>query len=418
MTPYQNDKILGDDLEHTVIRTEPDESTAAKILSQDEIAYFLSEITHSELSRFPDLLTNKSLTPAPIPPQSPRKLNPLQLDNLSYSPSLASASSKKTSYSSFAPTPNASYAYNSISPVPMVPAESLMTNSSQYLDDPKELDIESLLQMIEQDEPVVSTSTVKSTIPEIEEETLEDFPQVNLDDDSILTRTVSIGSANLDFGNYSDLDQLLQIKSDPTSALMSRVTSYDYTGTSYGSFSTSPMPKVARRVSCPTALRPSIITHEYSSPTPPVYMSNDRILSMTLPKKTTPRITKRHSEVFICPVCGNTLSRAANLKQHCLSVHGEERPYPCRYPDCDWRFSRPNDRTRHENQHSGVKKFICHGVLPNGKIFGCGKGFKRSDGLGRHFRTETGKKCIQPLVEFQESNRRNRFDRPDDSDIF
>lgn len=101
-------------------------------------------------------------------------------------------------------------------------------------------------------------------------------------------------------------------------------------------------------------------------------------------------------ETFECPHCSKIFSRLYNLKSH-LKTHSDEKPFNCSF--CERKFARNHDRKRHELLHQGEKKFQCGGVL-NDKVtkWGCGKKFARADGLGRHFRTETGWLCIRPLM--------------------
>ncbi|XP_059145434.1 early growth response protein 2b-like [Physella acuta] len=60
-----------------------------------------------------------------------------------------------------------------------------------------------------------------------------------------------------------------------------------------------------------------------------------------------------------------------------------ERPYPCPVENCDRRFSRSDELTRHIRIHTGQKPFPC-------PI--CGRSFSRSDHLTTHKRTHTGEK--------------------------
>ncbi|CAL1534621.1 unnamed protein product [Lymnaea stagnalis] len=60
-----------------------------------------------------------------------------------------------------------------------------------------------------------------------------------------------------------------------------------------------------------------------------------------------------------------------------------ERPYPCPVDNCDRRFSRSDELTRHIRIHTGQKPFPC-------PI--CGRSFSRSDHLTTHKRTHTGEK--------------------------
>jgi len=60
-----------------------------------------------------------------------------------------------------------------------------------------------------------------------------------------------------------------------------------------------------------------------------------------------------------------------------------ERPYACPVSDCDRRFSRSDELTRHIRLHTGQKPFQC-------RI--CSRTFSRSDHLTTHIRTHTGEK--------------------------
>jgi transcription factor CRZ1 len=64
---------------------------------------------------------------------------------------------------------------------------------------------------------------------------------------------------------------------------------------------------------------------------------------------------------------------------------------------CGRAFARQHDRKRHEGLHVGEKKFVCRGNLQGGEQWGCGRRFARVEALARHFRSEVGRVCIEPL---------------------
>lgn len=126
---------------------------------------------------------------------------------------------------------------------------------------------------------------------------------------------------------------------------------------------------------------------------------------------------QKHPANFQCTLCPKRFTRAYNLRSH-LRTHTDERPFVCTV--CGKAFARQHDRKRHEGLHSGEKRFVCKGVLlaqgnganggtPAGQAqWGCGRRFARADALGRHFRSEAGRVCIQPLLDEEAGERRRR----------
>lgn len=111
----------------------------------------------------------------------------------------------------------------------------------------------------------------------------------------------------------------------------------------------------------------------------------------------------RHSvtKLFVCnhPGCNKTFSRKLNYVSHYRSAHEHQKPFKCE--QCDKFFARHSDRRRHEkSQHSQSKFFVCHGTLENGISWGCGKRFKRKDGLTAHWKSlKAKKKCFENLTD-------------------
>ena len=71
-------------------------------------------------------------------------------------------------------------------------------------------------------------------------------------------------------------------------------------------------------------------------------------------------------------------------KEKVVSVHifirfyfAGEKPYKCHWPECEWRFARSDELTRHYRKHTGAKPFKCAV---------CERSFARSDHLALHMK--------------------------------
>ncbi|CAH7687384.1 hypothetical protein BY996DRAFT_4528606, partial [Phakopsora pachyrhizi] len=56
---------------------------------------------------------------------------------------------------------------------------------------------------------------------------------------------------------------------------------------------------------------------------------------------------------FICQAkgCGKCFKRREHLKRHVLSIHTNDKPFKCHWPECNKTFSRHDNLNQHLKVH-------------------------------------------------------------------
>ncbi|XP_046385681.1 zinc finger protein 721-like [Ischnura elegans] len=82
---------------------------------------------------------------------------------------------------------------------------------------------------------------------------------------------------------------------------------------------------------------------------------------------------------YPCSICGNRFDRLSQLQYHERRIHAGEKPHRCMI--CSKGFFKRSDLRTHVNIHLGINKSICET---------CGKQFNHVSNLIRHIRVHTG----------------------------
>ena len=97
-----------------------------------------------------------------------------------------------------------------------------------------------------------------------------------------------------------------------------------------------------------------------------------------------------HVSTYLVKQYGNQKSKLLKIQifyyVYILYIFAGEKPYTCHFPECQWRFARSDELTRHYRKHTGAKPFKC-------KV--CERCFARSDHLALHMKRHLPKEQKQ-----------------------
>ena len=115
--------------------------------------------------------------------------------------------------------------------------------------------------------------------------------------------------------------------------------------------------------------------------------------------------TANSEKQFLCEKCNKLFSTFGNLKIHINSIHYNNRPFKCTFPNCTKKYVCETKLIIHERTHTGFKPFICqicqksfnekgnlkehiktHSEIRPCKCHLCGKGFKCTGTLKEHIK--------------------------------
>lgn len=138
------------------------------------------------------------------------------------------------------------------------------------------------------------------------------------------------------------------------------------------------------------------VVHETTSQAGPSRLLRKHTLTTPLSSPPIPTTvdTVKADPLFICLTCQRSFKRRTTLRNH-ERTHTGEKPFTCIFRDCSQTFAQYSDQTRHQKaQHAG-KTHRCGSLHNEASSWGCGKTFRRKDGLlEHHTRTKKGRQCI------------------------
>lgn len=119
---------------------------------------------------------------------------------------------------------------------------------------------------------------------------------------------------------------------------------------------------------------------------------------------------RKSESLHVCSTCQRSFARRTILTNH-ERTHTGEKPFSCTFDGCSQTFAQQGDKTRHEQAQHTEKTFTCGNSQDEGPSWGCGKKFRRKDGLLEHHnKTKKGKQCLADRDKLAELGRLSNED--------